>query len=556
MGKILTLHDPRNARAYYLDGTWLPDTMYALLAKHADERGDTFAVRDAGRRLTWAQLRAEVDRIAQELHAIGLRAGDRVSVWLPDRVEVAAVMLACSRGGYVCNPSLNERYSVAELARLLARIECRALFAQPGHGIGERDALARLGRIASLKALFVLPPTGDALLLPEDARSYPHGTARLPLPPASANPDQPVYLAFTSGTTGEPKGVMHTDNTLLANARAMVADWGLDERSVILTLSPMNHHIGIVGLQQALVAGCELVMTDRRGGVAAIDWIEKTGATYVMGVPTHAVDLVRAMEARGRPGLGQVSVFYMAGSPIPRETAVRLLQLGVTPQNVYGMTENGSHQYTRPADDRDTITGTCGSACKGYEVRLFRQDNPDIEAGPGEIGEIGGRGGLLMVGYFSDQSATEQSFNADGWFMSGDLGQFDARGNLRVVGRKKDTINRGGYKIHPAPLEEMASRHPSVSRAAVFGVPDPRFGERACLAVVAQGAAAPSAESMLAHLEKMGVSRYDMPEYYVVADTFPGDTSSTLLKRELADWVHCGRLRPTPVHHAAPAAKR
>lgn len=522
--------------------------MYALLVKHADERGDAFAVRDINRRMTWLQLREQVDRIAQELHATGLRAGDRVSVWLPDRVELVAVFLACSRNGYMCNTSLNEHYTVDELARLLARIECRALFAQTGYGAGatDSDALARLGRVASLKALFALQPVDEGFPLAGDARAFPRGVSRLPLPPASTNPDQPIYLAFTSGTTGEPKGVMHSDNTLLANARAISADWGLNERSVILTLSPMSRHIGIVGLLQSLVTGGELVMTDRRSGIAPIDWIEQTGATYVMGVPTHAVDLLRAMEDRGRPGLGLVSVFYMAGSPIPRDVAARLLQLGVMPQNVYGMTENGSHQYTRPRDDTDTITGTCGAACAGYRIRLFRQDDPDVEAGPGEVGEIGGRGGLLMLGYFSDQAATEQAFNADGWFMSGDLGQFDARGNLRVVGRKKDSINRGGHKIQPAPIEALAMRHPNVARASVFGVADTRFGERACLAIVPHGNA-PSADAMLEYLGHMGLSRYDMPEYYVWTEAFPAAASGPLLKRELIEWVRIGRLRPAAV---------
>ncbi len=558
MGKILTLHEPRNARAYYLNGTWLPDTMYALLRKHAAERGGSYALRDASRRLSWTELLDEVDRVAGELDQAGLRAGDRVSVWLPSRIEVVVVFLACSRNGYVCNPSLHETYTVDEVADLMARIDSRALFVQPGHGAdaGQRDSLARLAQAPCLKATFAVTADAarDGAALPTGVRAFPRGPlpAQPPLPPPSADPDKVVYLAFTSGTTGRPKGVMHSDNTLLANGRSLVSDWSHDERSVVLTLSPMSHHIGTVALEQSLVAGCELVMTDRRSGIAPIDWIEETGATYVMGVPTHAMDLLRAMEARGRPGLGQVSILYMAGAPIPREIAVRFLQLGVMPQNVYGMTENGSHQYTRPGDDAETITATCGIACNGYEVRLWRPDDPDREAEPGEVGEIGGRGGLLMLGYFADQAATEQSFNAGGWFMSGDLGRFDERGNLQVVGRKKDVINRGGHKIHPARIEDLAYRHPAVAKAAAFGVPDERLGERICLAVsAAQPGRAPSAEMMLDHLQRQGLSRYDMPEFYLVVDEFPLTASGKLLKRELIEWVRAGRVQPQPVREAA-----
>lgn len=548
MNKILTLHDPRNARAYYLNGTWMPETLYALAHKHAQERGDAFAARDPGRRLSWRQLLDEVDRIAHELAEAGLRPGDRVSVWLPNRVEVLAVFLACSRMGYVCNPSLHESYTVAEIVRLAERIGCRAFFGQPGYGAdaSRHDVFAHLQSLDSLSAMFALVAEGTQP--PLRARPFPRGPAPDALAAPSANADQVVYVAFTSGTTGEPKGVMHSDNTLLANGRAMVSDWKHDERSVILTLSPMSHHIGVVAMEQWLVAGCELALTDRHSQVAPLDWIEQTGATYVMGVPTHAMDLLRAMEARGRPGLGQTSIFYMAGAPIPREIASRLLQLGVTPQNVYGMTENGSHQYTRPHDDVQTITATCGVACRGYEIRLFRQDDPDIEAGPDEVGEIGGRGGVLMLGYFADQRATERSFNASGWFMSGDLGQLDAQGNLQVVGRKKDLINRGGHKIHPARIEDIAYRHPAVAKAAAFGVPDERLGEKVCLAVIPNGRA-PSAQTLLTHLARHGLSRFDMPEYYVVASEFPLTASGKVLKRELVEWARDGRLRPDAVRH-------
>lgn len=548
MGKILTLHDPRSARAHYLSGVWRNDTMYGLLRKHAAERPDAHALRDASRRLTWAQVLEHVDRVAGDLYRAGLREGDRVSVWLPNRVEVTVVFLACSRNGYVCNPSLHQNYTVEEIAGLLESIDCRALFAQAGYGADadRHDIFDRARRIGSLRVVYALGEPGAPAALPDGARPFPDGPPGDGAAPAVTDPDKVVYLAFTSGTTGRPKGVMHSDNTLLANGRAMVADWGHDERTVLLSLSPMSHHIGTVALEQSLVAGCELVMTDPRSGVLPIDWIERTGASYVMGVPTHAMDLLQSMDARGQPGLGRVEVFYMAGSPIPRETASRFLQLGITPQNIYGMTENGSHQYTQPDDDTETITATCGRACTGYEIRLWKQDNPDVETEPGEIGEIGGRGGLLMLGYFANQAATEQSFNRHGWFMSGDLGRFDERGNLQIVGRKKDLIIRGGHNIYPARIEDLAHRHCAVAKAAAFPVADERLGERVCLAIIAEGEA-PAPEAMLAHLFEAGLSKFDMPEYFIVLPEFPLTPSGKILKRELVEWVRTGRIQPRPV---------
>lgn len=548
MGKILTLHELRSAREFYLNGTWVPDTMYGLLRKHATERGDSFAITDSFGRWSWSRLLERVDRVAYELEQAGLRHGDRVAIWLPDRREVVAIFLACSRNGYVCCPSFHENYTVEEVNELLDFVGASAVFAQVGYGAdaARHPPLAAISGLASVQAVFALFQEGHDEPLPPGTRPFPGGAAPAGSQPPNTDPDKIVYLAFTSGTTGKPKGVMHSDNTLLANGRALASDWQLGSHSVILSLSPMSHHIGTVALEQCLVAGCELAITHRHSGVKPIDRIEQTGATYVMGVPTHAMDLLRAIDARGYGGLGQVSVFYMAGAPIPRNIATRFLQLGVTPQNVYGMTENGSHQFTRPGDDPDTITSTCGKSCYGYEVKLWDQNDSDMEAAPGDVGEIGGRGGLLMLGYFANQKATEQSFNSSGWFMSGDLGRFDANGNLQIVGRKKDLIIRGGHNIHPARIEDLAHRHPNVTKAAAFSVPDERLGEKVCLAVTCHGAPSSGLE-LLQHLDEQGLSRFDMPEYFLVVDEFPLTASGKVLKRELMQWARSGRITPRPV---------
>lgn len=556
MAHLLTLHDPATARENYLSGVWQTDTLYSLARRHATERGSAYALRDSARRLTWSAVVAWADAVAADLHAAGLRSGDRVSIWLPNRLENVIVFLACSRNGYVCNVSLHQNYTVAEIKALLVRIESKAIFCQPrwGADANNADIVREVGQLPQMKRVYALTPLREATLtLPTGAYAMPqagHG-AEHTYPVPSTNADQVVYLAFTSGTTGTPKGVMHSDNTLLANARAMVADWGHDTTTVLLTLSPMSHHIGTVALNQVLVAGGELVEFDPTAGVSALDWIEQTGATYAMGVPTHAMDLLQEVDKRGRDTLGAIKTFYMAGAPIPTEVARRLLDLGAKPQNVYGMTENGSHQYTKPTDSVAVITSTCGKSLMGYEVKLWNQENRDLEAAPGEVGEIGGRGGVLMLGYFNNQSATENSFNSSGWFLSGDLGQFDSDGNLRIVGRAKDLIIRGGHNIHPAHIEEYAHRHPNVKKAAAFGVPDERLGEKVCLALISQGDAV-EAQVILEHLASAGLSKFDMPEYFAVVKEFPLTASGKILKRELVQWVSSGRLKPDPVRYRAP----
>ena len=553
MNTLLTLLTPRAAEQHYRSGAWRADTFYSLLVRHAAERPQAPALRDARLRLSWRALLEWVDAMAESLHRAGVKRGERVAVWLPSRCESVVALLACARNGYVCNPSLHQNYTVAEIVQLLERTRAAALVMQPGYGAdaAKADVIGAAQALGHVKAVYAVPGAqgGDGRAQPFAAR----GAAQASSQPALDDPDKIIYLAFTSGTTGVPKGVMHSDNTLLANGRAMVADWHHDHSTILLSLSPMSHHIGTVAVEQMLAAGFELAVNDPPAGLAPLDWALESGATYIMGVPTHAIDMLAEAKRRGLATLGAVKLFYMAGSPIPREVAQAFLDMGITPQNIYGMTENGSHQYTLPSDDAQTIVETCGRACHGYETRIFDPENPDREVPAGAVGEIGTRGALLMLGYFDNQLTTEGSFNAGGWFLSGDLGTLDDRGCLRIMGRKKDLIIRGGHNIHPARIEDLAHRHPAVQKAAAFGVPDTRLGEKACLAVILREGERVSGEAMLDHLHAVGLSKYDMPEFFLGMDAFPLTASGKILKRELQEWVTGGRITPQPVRWREPA---
>lgn len=537
MRPFLTLHHPVNANAYYASGCWNDDTFYGLLSRHALSRPDSIALQDGRRSLTWAQLRQWVDGVAGNLREYGLVGGDRVSIWMSNRVEAVVMFLACAREGLACNPSLHKTYTCAEIGELLTSLSARAFLTEAGWGADrdKTDLDALLVRIPSLKVVY----TPDGFPAPAVNST-----------PPCTDPDKVAYLAFTSGTTGSPKCVMHSDNTLLANARDLVRDWKQGPDNVMLSLSPLSHHIAWVCIAQWLVTGSRFVTDDPPAGKSRQDWIVESGATYLLGVPTHAMDILTEQKKTGRVDLGTVKVFYMAGAPIPPSVATAFLEQGVKPQNVYGMTENSSHQYTHPDDPVETIVETCGRGGRAYEVRLFHPDDPDREVGPGEVGQIGGRGAALMLGYFSNQAATESSFNSTGWFMSGDLGIADQAGNLRIEGRLKDLIIRGGHNIHPSHIEAIAIRNSVAGRVAVFPVPDDRLGERVCIAV--SGTIDPM--ELLEHLRSEGLSKYDMPEYFVRVLEFPLTASGKILKRELVLQVRRGELQPQPLREV-PAAK-
>jgi acyl-CoA synthetase (AMP-forming)/AMP-acid ligase II len=542
--------NPSMIAAYTAAGFWGDETIYRLAARQARTTPDAFAVRDRHRRLTYAALVEAADWLAANLAGRGIRPGQRVAVWLPSRAETAVALLACSRNGYVCCPSLHRDHTVGEVVAVVDRMRAAVLIAQPGYGADadRYDLFTQLADRDFLRWIYRAEPAHAAAVPFRDV------TGPAALEPASSDANQVMYLPFTSGTTGEPKGVMHSDNTLLATARMMARDWAL-HRTVLYTLSPLSHNLGLGALITALVGGGELVVHDLPRGHSLVDRLEETSANFLFGVPTHAIDLLSEMRARGVQRLAAVRGFRTSGAAAPPQIVRELMSRGVVPQSGYGMTETCSHQYTMPDDPPERIVETCGRACEGFEIRIWRQDDPDVEAACGEIGQIGGRGASLMLGYFEDQAATESAFNAHGWFMTGDLGWLDEHGYLRIVGRQKDVIIRGGRKVYPARIEALALRHAAIEGAAAFPLADPRLGERVCLAIVLRKNKQVEPEAILQHLDMAGLSKYDMPEFIMPLEEMPLTASGKVIKRELVRRVAEEDLQPVPVRFRPPAPR-
>lgn len=539
---ILTLLSWSRLEKEYASGHWRNDTLYQLACRHAGAAPDRVAVRDRRGSLSYADLVGRSDSLADRFAGAGLRAGHRVAVWLPSRVETAIAILACSRNGYVCCPALHRDHTAGAVIDLLKSVRAAAFVGEAGYGAdaGTHDVFARLAELPSLRHVIDLGRTSDGA-----AGSLP-GAARSERP-INADPNVVSYLAFTSGTTGRPKGVMHSDNTLLANARAMIGDWRFGADTVIYSMSPLSHNLGFGSLVMAVAAGGELVVHDVARGASVLDRLAEVGATFIVGVPTHAMDLLGEIKARGAGAPPTVKGFRISGAAAPKALVAELLHHGIVPQSGYGMTEAGSHHYTLPEDTPETIVETSGRACDGYEVRIWSSENADVEAPVGEVGQIGGRGASLMLGYFDNQAANEEAFNAQGWFLTGDLGRLDERGCLQITGRKKDLIIRGGHNIYPAPIENLAMQHPAVALAAAVPVPDERLGERVCLVFALRPGHALAAIDLLAHLDRLGLSRYDMPEYVLELRDIPLTASGKIVKTGLAAQIRAGSLVPVAI---------
>lgn len=544
---LLTLLSIERYKEHYGSGFWRDDTVYALVRAHADRNPEGVAVQDGHTAFSYHDLVEAADAFAADLAGRGIRPGQRVAVWLPSRIETVIALVACSRNGYVCSPSLHRDHTVAEIVALLKRMRASALVAEQGYGADadRHDIFAEAASVESLRHVYRLEgaraPAGSRRIATPEAADFPRPE------PAPRDPDRILYLAFTSGTTGVPKGVMHSDNTLLANARALASDWSIDERSVVYSLSPLSHNLGFGGMIMALLVGGRLVIHDLPRGRSLVDRLVETGATFLLGVPTHAIDLLAEIKSRKMSSVGRLKGFRISGASAPRGVVAELLEHGIAPQSGYGMTETCSHQYTLPDDEPKLIMESSGRSCPGYEIRIFDQENPDRPVAAGEVGQIGGRGASLMLGYFDDQAATEDSFNRDGWFMTGDLGWVDEKGYLRVTGRKKDVIIRGGHNIFPAKIEALAATHQAVQRVAAVPVADARLGERVCLAVMFRPGQQADPDDVLRHLDAAGLSRYDMPEYFVAVPDIPLTASGKIRKRDVVEWISEGRVQPRPV---------
>ncbi|MEK9662095.1 MAG: class I adenylate-forming enzyme family protein, partial [Alphaproteobacteria bacterium] len=318
-------------RAFYEAGIWRDETIYRLVRRHATARPDAFAARDRFRRLMFSDLLAAADRLADELRRCGVEPGDRVFIWLPERVEAIAIFLACMREGFIVCPSPHRSHTTADVCDLLIRTRAAALIYEAGHGAdADRDDIGdALDGFDHIRLALRLEPlaTGTSPVpfaeLPAPLPSGPESTA------LTRGPDTVCYLAFTSGSTGKPKGVMHSDNTLLTALRGIAGDWHLGPDTIVYSMSPLSHNRGIGAMLTAFAAGSEMVLHDLPRGDSLVDRIVEVGATYLVGVPTHAIDLLAELRARGLDRLGAVRGFRISGAAAPAHIKRDLLGFGL-----------------------------------------------------------------------------------------------------------------------------------------------------------------------------------------------------------------------------------
>jgi acyl-CoA synthetase (AMP-forming)/AMP-acid ligase II len=344
-----------------------------------------------------------------------------------------------------------------------------------------------------------------------------------------------MRMAFTSGTTGNPKGVTHSFNTTLPAGRILNDAMAVTEREVFLVYLPLGLNWGYLTLVQSIMAGARAVLLDRFSARAALELIEGERVTFIPSAPASLIAILNDPEL-GRFDLRSLRVVITGGASCPVET-IRAFRKRIPGHliELYGMLETGFHTFTRFEDDPEAVAGTIGRPAPGMGLRIIDEHARDVPVGA--EGEIAADGPSVHLGYHRNPAANAELFTADGWFRTGDLGVREPSGNVRIVGRLKEMINRGGKKFFPREIEEILYTHPKILHAAIVGVPDARLGERNCLCVIPRaGAAAPSLEEVVGFL-KDGVATYKLPEEIEVFDEFPFTPTGKIQRHALTRQV-------------------
>lgn len=509
---------PELIEKYTRSGHWGSETFYQVLARRASAHPDREALLDRRHRVTYGELRARVDRVAAKFRELGIGPGDVVTIQLPNWVEFTYVFFALERLGAVAN-QIGPDFRRREVEYIVRFSESRAFVCPStfkGFDYVRMIQELRPG-LQDLKAVCVLGHDGRDGLVSLDEIVYGSDPTDLRAP-AAVGANDVTRMAFTSGTTGNPKGVIHSHNTTLSTCRTLNHDMGVTEEEVFLIYLPLGLNWGYLTLVQTVLAGAKAVLLDQFSASAALELIGRERVTLIPTAPASIIAMLNEPDLR-RHDLASLRVVITGGASCPLET-IREFRARVPGHliELYGMLETGYHTYTRLTDDPEAVTGTVGKPSSGMGLRLIDEAGKDV--GPGAEGEIAAEGPSVHFGYHKNPTANAELFTADGWFRTGDLGQLDAAGNLRIVGRLKEIINRGGKKFFPREIEEILYTHPKVLHAAIVGVPDPRLGERNCLCVIPRRGERVRLEEIVAFLKDQ-VATYKLPEMIEVFDEFP-----------------------------------
>ncbi|SQM18817.1 medium-chain fatty-acid--CoA ligase [Escherichia coli] len=528
MKVTLTFNEQRRA-AYRQQGLWGDASLADYWQQTARAMPDKIAVVDNhGASYTYSALDHAASCLANWMLAKGIESGDRIAFQLPGWCEFTVIYLACLKIGAVSVPLLPS-WREAELVWVLNKCQAKMFFAptlfkqtRPVDLILPlQNQLPQLQQIVGVDKL--VPATFSLSLSQIIADNTPLTTA------ITTHGDELAAVLFTSGTEGLPKGVMLTHNNILASERAYCARLNLTWQDVFMMPAPLGHATGFLhGVTAPFLIGARSVLLDIFTPDACLALLEQQRCTCMLGATPFVYDLLNVLEKQPAD-LSALRFFLCGGTTIPKKVARECQQLGIKLLSVYGSTESSPHAVVNLDDPLSRFMHTDGYAAAGVEIKVV--DDARKTLPPGCEGEEASRGPNVFMGYFDEPELTARALDEEGWYYSGDLCRMDEAGYIKITGRKKDIIVRGGENISSREVEDILLQHPKIHDACVVAMPDERLGERSCAYVVLK---APhhslSLEEVVAFFSRKRVAKYKYPEHIVVIEKLPRTASGKIQK--------------------------
>ena len=516
---------------YIEKGYWTHETLLDRFYRTVERFGDReYVVDDRGNRYTYRQMDEASSVLASYLKEAGVKPHDVVSFQIPVWSEFVLIAVACMKAGAVMHP-IGLSHEEADLVYGMNKTGSKLYFGVTFFKNKDYET-----RILSVKDQI---PTLEQVVLLDGTRPAKSGCitlaqimeTRKPLPREQSGGMDGFDVALvlcTSGTTGGNKGVMLTHNNIIFSEDMFNRELGLDENDIMFMPAPLHHATGFHhGVIAPMLMGAKLVLEEKFTCQGAIDLMNRERCTYSMGATPFIYDIMRHMEEQGG-SLPHLKFYLCGGAPVPGYMVRKADAYGIRLCEVYGSTESVPHVFVRPDEALDLDGRTSGRAMTGVEVRVVDESGQDVP--PGVTGEEISRGPNVFVGYLKDQEATDRALTDDGWFYSGDLCVSDGKGNIHIVGRKKDMIVRGGENLNSNEIDNDIEGCPGVRDHAIVGMPDERMGERICAFVVTEPGVTVTLEDMTRYMIEKHVQKRYWPERVEMTDKIPRTASGKVKK--------------------------
>ncbi len=514
-----------------MNETTLPSTIPHVAEAAAKQWGDAPALLKNGKTWSFDELWRHARASASAFLAVDIGKGDRISIWAPNSREWIVIALGALTIGAAIVP-LNTRLKGREAGDILRRTNAKLLFTVDDFLDTNYPTLITDENLPNLDQTIIIGSDWEDFLSKGKGWNDPLVDQAL----TALSPEDVSDIMFTSGTTGAPKGALSTHSRIVPMFRHWVEVMGLQAGERYLIINPFFHSFGYkAGWVAALIAGAVIVPMPNFDIPAVIDRIEQDKINFLPGPPTIYQSLLAAKAERDFD-TSSLRGAATGAATVPPELIRRMreeLNL-VDTVTAYGMTECSTITACRSGDPAELIAQSCGKAIPGLEVIIAGDNGKEVMRG--ETGEIWVRGYGVMLGYLDDPEATAEAIDGDGWLHTGDVGEMDENGYVRITDRKKDMYISGGFNCYPAEIEKLLSEHPAVKMVAVIGVPDDRMGEVG-MAFVVTRPNADTSETDLINWSKENIANYKVPRSFKVVDGLPLNASGKVMKNRLREIV-------------------